>query len=162
MTFNWSIWWHTDVLSNSHLVPLFQGLLVRQNVPFFPLEFSGSRFILWTWKPEKCVSAAIPSLASGFSPQIPALPSSYTTLKDHELVTPWIYSVAKSASKNLPYQNPQILSTSPAQHLASTESSPGLKHVRSQGIAANSRGPETKHHWDESQLGLCRSWFTRG
>ena len=52
MTFNWSIWWHTDVLSNSHLVPLFQGLLVRQNVPFFPLEFSGSRFILWTWKPE--------------------------------------------------------------------------------------------------------------
>lgn len=57
----------------------------------------------------------------------------------------------KAPQTNLPYQNSQILPTPAIQHQASMESSFGLKHVWSQGTAANSRGPETKHCWDESQ-----------
>lgn len=130
--------------ASGHLILLFQGLPVGQSIPSFSLKFSQSRFALWTQKPEKCASAAAPSLASGFSPQTPALPGCQISLKDRELVTPRVSSVAKSASESS-IPEPQILPTAPAQHPASTESSVGLKHVRSQDKAAKSRGPKTKH-----------------
>lgn len=137
------------LLSNGHLVPLFQGLPVGWNILFFSSQVIWKqRFVLWTWKPEKCVCCS-------------SLPG------------PWILSTEPSPSRLLCHiEGPwagdplglfcsrtflkQISLTRPLSP-ASMDTSFGFKHIKSQGTAANNGGPETKCHWDEDLQGQARA-----
>lgn len=133
--FNWGIWSPLPTIPrppsrSEHSI--FSSQVFSKQICFMDSE---------TWKMCICCSS-LPGL--WFSPQTPALPVCQISLKEGPWAgDPRVSSVAKSASESSISEPPN-----PANCIRPAENLPlGLKHVRSQDIAAKSRGPETKHLW---------------